>query len=494
MNAAKLYGIYYDAREALASHPGVVGVSLGLRERGGDLVDEQVLRVYVKRKLPPAELEPGAQLPPDYGGLPLDVHEVTPMPPLTYANEDKTHHPAVIGGIGVGTTRPAAAGGFGLGTIAFLATIDGEPAPHNVALVTNRHVLQHDGGQVGDEVMQPDQTNMPNNVVAKVVAMPPIEDHRYQYPVELQTVLNEPASPYWVDCASAKLTILISSCCDCNCGVSFASKINALGLASGDGIVDVARAQVGETVFKVGWRTGRTQGVVSALNRHVEGGGLEANGILEVTFVSAAHADVSKFSDEGDSGAALVNQQGKLVGLLYSADLVPNKSLCSHIHPVLDVLRVTPITQQHPVSNPAQTTGANVSAILGLPDRTVALRERFVATEDGRRIAALIERHGEEVVRLVNHCRRVTIAWHRNQGPAFANRVLANARDPEVRIPCEIAGVSREQLLLAMHDVLMRHGSLELREALDAHAEEALGRARACDSLEDAVGALEVPA
>jgi hypothetical protein len=88
----------------------------------------------------------------------------------------------------------------------------------------------------------------------------------------------------------------------------------------------------------------------------------------------------------------------------------------------------------------------------------------------------------------------VTIAWHRNQGPAFANRLLANARDPEIPIPREIAGVSREQLLRTMHDVLSRHGSLELREALDAHADEAIERARACDSLDDAVGALEVPA
>jgi hypothetical protein len=496
MTEAELYTAYYDARDALAGHEGVVGVSLGLRERAGELTDETVLRVYVKYKLPLDELVPGAPLPASHAGLPIDVHEVTPLPPPSYAHEDKAHHPAVIGGIGVGTGRTNPAGNFGFGTIGFLATIDGLAPPHNVALVTNRHVLAHHGGHTGDEVFQPDQTaGLPNNPIAQVLAMPEIEDHTYTYPVALQTVPSEPASPFWVDCASAQLKISVSSWCGCKCGgVSFASRINALALANpiGDAVVDVARAQLGETVFKVGWRTGRTQGVVSALTRHVEGGGLQANGILEVTFVSATHPDVSKFSDEGDSGAAIVNQQGKLVGLLYSADLVPNKSLCSHIHPVLDVLHVTPITRAHPVSNPAQTTAAELSAMIGgPPDQTTALRERLLAGDEGMRIAALVERHRHEVMHLVNHCRRVTIAWHRNKGPAYTNRAIANARDPEVPIPREIEGVTPDQLLRAMHAVLAANGSLELREALDAHADEMIERARSLDSLHDAVDALE---
>jgi hypothetical protein len=493
MTEAELHRVYHEAREALTGHHGVVGVSLGLRERAGELVqDETVLRVYVKRKVPVDELAPGAELPVDYAGVPIDVHEVTPIPPPSYAHEDLAHYPAVIGGIGVGTGRTDPLGRLSLGTIGFVAIVPGLTPPEDIALVTNHHVLGHDGGQIRDVVYQPDQTaGMPNHAIAWVLALPKIKDYSYQYPPALQVVPNEPEALFWVDCASAQLDISISSWCHSNCRVSFANRINALGLAGGDALTGVARARLGETVFKVGRRTGRTQGVVSALNRHVEGSGLEANGILEVTFVSATQPDVMKFSDQGDSGAAIVNQDGKLVGLLYSADVVPQKSLCSHIHPLLDVLKVIPVIGQ--INNPAQTTAAQLPAILGGGRGEIAeLRERFVASAEGARIAMLVERHRQEVVYLVNHVRRVTIAWHRNQGPAFLNRVIANARDPEVPIPHEIDGVTREQLLRTMHAALAAHGSVELRAALDAHADEVIERARSYHSVHDVVDALAV--
>lgn len=492
MNEAELYRVYHEAREALTAHHGVVGVSLGLRERAGELVpDETVLRVYVTRKLPVEELPPGAELPVDYAGVPIDVHEVTPLPPPSYAHEDKAHYPAVIGGIGVCTGRTNPSGQFGVGTIGFVVTVPGLAPPEDIALVTNSHVLGHHGGQIGDVVYQPDQSaGMPNHAIGRVLALPEIKDYLYQYPPALQVVTGEPAAPFWVDCASARLDISISSWCHTNCGVSFANSINTLGLAGSNALTGVARARLGETVFKVGWRTGRTQGVVSAVNRHVGGAGLESNGVLEVTFTSATHPDVTKFSDEGDSGAAIVNQEGKLVGVLYSADLVPHKSLCSHIHPLLHVLGVIPVIG--PLDNPAQTTAAQLPAVLAGRGELPELRERLAASAEGARIATLIERHRQEVVHLVNRVRPVTIAWHRHQGPAFLNRLIANARDPEVPIPHEIDGVTREQLLRAMHSALAAHGSAELRAALDAHADEVIERARSYHSVHDAVDALAV--
>jgi hypothetical protein len=492
MNEAELHRVYHEAREALTGHHGVVGVSLGLRERAGELVqDETVLRVYVERKLPVDELAPGAELPVDYAGVPIDVHEVTPLPLASYANEDRAHYPVVIGGIGVGTGRTDL-GRFKAGTIGFVAIVPGLASPKNVALVTNHHVVSHDGGRIGDVVYQPDQTaGMPNHAIGWVLKLPEKKDYPYRYPPALRAFPDEPEAPFWVDCASARLDISISSCCDCNCGVSFANRINALGLAGGDALTGVARARHGETVFKVGWRTGRTQGRVTDVNRTVGDASLASHGVLEVTFVSATHPDVTKFSDEGDSGAAIVNQDGKLVGVLYSADTDPKKSLCSHIHPLLHVLEVIPVIGQ--IGNPAQTTAALLPAILGGGRGEIAeLRERFVASAEGARIAMLVERHRQEVVYLVNHVRRVTIAWHRNQGPAFLNRVIANARDPEVPIPYEIDGVTREQLLRTMHSALAAHGSVELHAALDAHADEVIERVRSYHSVHDVVDALEV--
>jgi hypothetical protein len=101
-----------------------------------------------------------------------------------------------------------------------------------------------------------------------------------------------------------------------------------------------------------------------------------------------------------------------------------------------------------------------------------------------------VEEHRHEVVRLVNTNRRVTVAWRRNQGPAFINRAIANARDPGVVIPREIDGIGREALLRAMDRALAEHGSAALRAVLDENRDDVLAHVDAFDSLHDLVDML----
>jgi phage-related minor tail protein len=90
----------------------------------------------------------------------------------------------------------------------------------------------------------------------------------------------------------------------------------------------------------------------------------------------------------------------------------------------------------------------------------------------------------------VNHNRRVTVAWRRHEGPAFLNRAMNNARDPEEKIPQAIAGITRETLLVKMADALTQHGSPELRKAIEENCREVLAQAEQYDSLHDLVDSL----
>lgn len=54
----------------------VVGVGIGLRERGGVRTGEMVLVVMVSRKVPPDQLAPGDVIPASIDGVPVDVQEV----------------------------------------------------------------------------------------------------------------------------------------------------------------------------------------------------------------------------------------------------------------------------------------------------------------------------------------------------------------------------------------------------------------------------------
>ena len=54
---------YHHHHAALLSRPGVTGVGLGLRKRGGRLTDEVVVKVFVAHKRQKADLPASAVMP-----------------------------------------------------------------------------------------------------------------------------------------------------------------------------------------------------------------------------------------------------------------------------------------------------------------------------------------------------------------------------------------------------------------------------------------------
>ena len=65
----------------LMQKPGVAGVGLGLRHRGGDLTDEVVIVITVNKKFNMDELDTDEQIPPAIEGVPIDVKEVGQLTP-----------------------------------------------------------------------------------------------------------------------------------------------------------------------------------------------------------------------------------------------------------------------------------------------------------------------------------------------------------------------------------------------------------------------------
>lgn len=400
---------------------------------------------------------------------------------------DHNSYSPLISGIGVINGRRGDQG-FMVGTIGFFATINGIQGPDNVVLVTNHHVLEANGGRKKDDVYQPDtQKSLPNNLVAETLSLPEKADHKFAYPGEAELL-------YFVDCASAQLKIRMSSCCNTNCGVTFANRVRLLSIGESNAITGIARAKKNEIVYKVGYESGLTEGRIKKIDLTLSGAGVAATNVIEIEPTQPNCDGVMRFSHLGDSGAPIINQQGQLVGLLYSAALTnQNESLACHIHPVLDALKVTAITKANPpLNNKAFITTGDIGAVLDArPDPAEALRQRFLATPTGQRIAPLVDRHGHEIVHLVNHNRRVTLAWQRHQGPAFVNRAINNARDPASRIPTDIKGITAVALLGTMGDVLSEHGSPALRADIAAYRHEVLAYAAACGDLHELVDRLE---
>jgi hypothetical protein len=101
-----------------------------------------------------------------------------------------------------------------------------------------------------------------------------------------------------------------------------------------------ASAQPGLAVRKLGPGTGHTRGVIATVEHFdapwVSGQAYEAPRQL---LIDSADPDL-RFCGEGDSGAAVVNEWGRIVGLLWGAT-GPSNGIASPIEPVLQSLAVT---------------------------------------------------------------------------------------------------------------------------------------------------------
>jgi subtilisin family serine protease len=91
------------------------------------------------------------------------------------------------------------------------------------------------------------------------------------------------------------------------------------------------------------------------------------------------------------------------------------------------------------------------------------LRCAVLAAPAGQVLAALVSTHADEVVRLVNHERRVIVAWHRMRGPDVLQELLRDIDGPLI-VPETIApGLAR------LLDELARAGSPRLRADIARH-------------------------
>lgn len=399
-------------------------------------------------------------------------------------NADHQAHSPLIGGSMVTTFIKGSDGTYGVGTLGFFASINNVPKYKNIVLVSNVHVLGDHGGAVGAPVYQPSWTqtdgnwveNFQSNPVGVLRDLPAEQNHTYQYPEDAPNT----ALPYWVDCATALLDICVSPTCHTNCGVKFSDVQRGLDLVGGiskvTGVGRMTAADEGRLVYIVGAVSGVIEG--SLKNAFVDIG--PRKNVMEINSIDPI--------EPGDSGSAVVDKNGLLVGLIHRATELTTLSHASHIGPVLDILGVTPITAADEPDNPAFSGSAAALAMAPATSPTPGgmLRQRLSETENGRRIAALIQEHQSEVVHLVNHERAVTVAWHRNKGPQFLNEAAANAVNPEHLVPREIEGISREALIRNMAKALYAHGSAEMR-ALCAHLEELTRYVNASDSVHDLV-------
>lgn len=467
--------------------PGVVHVSVGLKQVHGIATDQLCVRVYVKEKRDRKDIPASEVIPAEIHGVPTDVNTVGQFE----LHADSTSHRPIKGGIQI-TNRIIAVNDAGTGTqmsrgtLGCIAIDNTDNAP---VLLTNWHVLTANGGRNGDKVFQPAPTSLPQVSLLDLPLRPPDDNDKIG-------VLRRSVISNKVDGAIAAIDV--SSCCNC-CGIHYSNELHGISVANvppKSTIVGQAAATGGMRVFKVGQATGRTEGRVVDPNYpsfSISSGGTNYpfTGQIAIQNVDAT----APFGAHGDSGSVVMDQTSNIVGLYFASGRnvmvsgapVPFLSLANHIADVLSALNIR--IQFSP--NIVMTRGATLVDLptvleAPIPEPYRVARERWSRSQNTANLLAIGQRHSREVTYLVNHSRRVTIAWQRSNGPAWLATIMGSIRDGHDRIPEAVKGTTLHEGLVKMRAALMQYGSPELRASLARpEADFILEAVKGCSDLDE---------
>jgi len=476
------------AERKLLAIPNVLHVSVGLKETRGRISDQLCVRVYVKQKKGPEAVPAAELIPAQINGVPTDVHTVG----VFEFSEDNTKYRPIKGGIAI-TNRIADLGDngkvqIGRGTLGCIAIDTTDNAP---VILSNWHVLYGTVGRNGDKVYQPSPTSVPAADLADLPLRPKDD-------IDKIAVLRRKEISAAVDGAIAAIDV--SSCCHC-CGIHYSNEINGLSVGNRprrNTIVGDERAVSGMAVFKVGKVTGRTEGVVVDDNYptfSIVRSGTTYTFTGQIAIQNIDHAKA--FGTHGDSGSVIVNLNNKIVGLYFAngtnltvkGGAQPFVSLANHISDVLAALKIKiPYSPDIKVIS-GETLAEMPSSVLEapIPEPYQAFRERLQANDVTARMLTIGQGHSQEITYLVNHCRPVTVAWRRCEGPAFLAAVMGAVRDGHYRLPQKINGVAPHEVLVRMRAVLSQHGSAALKETMNSTDVDLEEIFRGCDNLHDLI-------
>ncbi len=584
---------YARARPQLGKLKGVIGVGYGLKATGRAFTNDVAILVYVMRKLPNEQVPADQLVPPSFEGYRTDVRLFTPLEQHISKCNDDTAYPDIHGGVQIeawGQDTPKDSVSYG--TMACIARRRGSAEPDNVYLLTCQHVLLDADIKTkpNDGVYHPYKPRKiaghpeleHGTLLGRITATDVYHGHVDQNGNPVDTPVGDPPDApvleslpatfdgFYVDAGVVHLD-LGSYCWGGKCPTGdnnlvwspLVPNLNLPGpMPTGmqevdrDTIIDVRDVRtdqsiVGAKVYKVGRSTGRTAGVVTAINAPAHNvltlntGGVEEHIVLDVRYntieivLDPATPNQlncllkNSFSDKGDSGSLVLDSGNQAIGLLFAAGDVPDQQTAQYktnacfITPVLDVLKVyieTTRGTSHDAKLATDGSGANAATsadLLTAPTggityvahertgvarptpapptpidlsdaqqaRLRAIREELLATQRSEALYNSFVELRREIAYLVRSCRPVTVTWHRNKGPAYLAWIINHLRGDAATIPTQIDGISRAQFLARMCDVLAQHGSNLLRDAIDRHRVDLLIVADA-PTAHDAIAAL----
>lgn len=425
---------------SLLALPGVHTVGLGGKVSNGSPTGEVAIRVQVTKKRSLEDLPLEERIPEIIDGIKTDVIQAGRWVP----------YGALDGGIEVSWENDSLAGvaTIGNGTLGcFARTVETIP---KAVLLSNDHVLygktpgprQNDG----DPIMVGSSSGCAHKIIANLL--------RTSGPNDTQ-----------IDAAIATLVS----------GVDWQARIHGVAVT---GILDVSPENfhllpptvqtniLNHTylVNKFGSTTALSRGkIVDNAATSLPQGQLPGRvNQLEIKSISGDY-----FSQPGDSGSAIYDDNGAIVGLLWAGDPgdlpktdplytpPPYSTLACHIAYVQSKLAISIATNEPSV----------VYRVGGEPQLHPAFVRIYTdlsASGRQKEFVKLYGRHSEEIRELLKKSRAFVVAWHRNHGPKIVRSLLDLVGNVRSTLPTDFDGRSWADCFLHIEDALIEIGSHEL--------------------------------
>lgn len=309
----------------------VVACGVGYKESNGETLDEPCVVVSVTRKVPKAQLAPEDLVPPSIDSVRTDVQAVGRLRAWQLGPRDR-HRPA-IPGISCGHAEVTA------GTLGCLVHRDGE-----VFILSNNHVLANtNNASKGDDILQPARHDA--GTLADKIAV--LEDW---IPIDLGV---QESGCRWARLATDLLNAIAKATgssswvmalqdqpsrnkVDCAIARPLSPDLVRPDILSIGAPKGVRVGTLGMEVQKAGRTTGHTTGRITQADVTVQ---VDYQGQM-VTFVDQLMA--TGMSSGGDSGSAVLDLEGYVVGLLFAGSEMA--TLVNPIQSVLSALNVQLIT------------------------------------------------------------------------------------------------------------------------------------------------------
>ncbi|RKS28631.1 hypothetical protein BJ917_1527 [Pseudomonas sp. WPR_5_2] len=534
-----------EARRLLLAFPNVIGVGIGLRPASLGC-SAQVLRVYVKRKLGESDLLPGAVVPRTVLGLPTVVIEAAPG--FATAKNVKVY----TAGIDIESNVPSVDVRSESGTLGCYALRAGNPV-----LLTCSHVMFPGFAALPQTgIYQPNYSSCcsgGDKIGTPVYDPKDIKDGKYKG--GFKTTLGDVQVPapndkgYTVvhnftcsetDCAIATLDMNpftrfrnvfstpegeiaitgsntdVLSILPPKAGTApapdqyvrvFSPRVNQviygtlLWVATSEVTVDsmIIDGKRMTPLFPSGIsespKSDEAAGTMPSINQFlILPRPKPIPGVSDYTKYYA-QANITLSFDHGDSGAVVIDSQGRVIAQvvrklylkpeqltldpakrkLIEFNSVGSLAVASPIRAVFEQLNIT-IPATLDISGPtSETPRVMVPGFDGGTERDAQqraverLREGLRKTRRGKLILGKVGQHRREVRRLFATVRAISVAWHKLGGAGFYNQAVRSALDPNHIIPNSINGVTRERLINVILPLFVCYGSAELRRDIERY-------------------------